>query len=105
MRMRNNPQIDEDKIWVENQKECIHNAINLEFIKQIVGGGASDTRPSHQKSDFNNYHCDDIRGFIEIFASLPEVKEAVMTGEDKAGVKDAYFEIITPLVDHSRDNY
>jgi hypothetical protein len=33
LKMRNNKQMEEDKIWVEDQKECIHNAINLEFIK------------------------------------------------------------------------
>lgn len=41
--------MEEDKIWVEEQGECIHNAINLEFIKQIVGGGATDAKPSANK--------------------------------------------------------
>lgn len=38
--------------------------------------------------------------FIEIFAKLPEVQESILTGEDKCGVKRAYFEFLDPLVDY-----
>ncbi|CAK58383.1 unnamed protein product (macronuclear) [Paramecium tetraurelia] len=91
----NNESLDENQIWVEQQSECIHNAINLEFIKQIVGGAS----PNDQKknSEFSNSHCSDIKQFIENFSSLQEVKDAVISGEDKAGVKNAYFEFIQAL--------
>lgn len=69
-----------------------------------MGGGVSETTQAKKTNDFANYHCDDIRGFIDIFASLPEVKEAVITGEDRAGTKKAYFEFIKPLIDHYMDN-
>lgn len=53
-----------------------------------------------KNSDFENYHCEDIKRFIEIFAQLPEVKEAVITGVDTAGVKKSYFASIEPLIDY-----
>ncbi|CAD8056666.1 unnamed protein product [Paramecium sonneborni] len=101
LRNNNSEALDENQIWVEQQNECIHNAINLEFIKQIVGGAS----PNEQKknSEFQYSHCSDIKQFIENFSSLQEVKEAVISGEDKAGVKNAYFEFIQALANYLKE--
>lgn len=103
MKMRNNATQEEDKIWVEDQKECIHNAINLEFIKQIVGGGATSPNDSKKNSEFSNSHCGDIKAFVDIFAKLPEVRDAVMTGQDRAGVKQAYFEFVKAMAEYLKE--
>ncbi|KAM3135380.1 hypothetical protein pb186bvf_012538 [Paramecium bursaria] len=105
LKYRNNQPQEENKIWLEDCKDCIHNAINLEFIKQIVGGSVAGD--SGKKVEQNKFHCHDIKQFIDIFSGLQEVKDAVITGKDEVGVKSAYFEFIKTMAEYlkSKDQF
>ena len=58
---------EKKKIWLENQSECIHSALNLEFIKALTGE-YDKAKKQHEA------HCNKIMKFTDILCSLPEIQ-------------------------------
>jgi|JI6StandDraft_1071083.scaffolds.fasta_scaffold06097_11 hypothetical protein len=87
---------EKEKIWLEFQNTCIHTTLNLQFIKSLTG------EPDRKKKDEVG-HCATIRKFVDTFSGLPEVRSALITGNDSFGIKSTFYDFVKYCADLARN--
>lgn len=90
------PNLDKDRIWLELQSGCIHTTVNLQFIKSLTGD-------VDKKKKDEVGHCNSIRKFVDTFSSLPELRSALLTGEDRIGIKSTFYDFLRHCIELARN--
>jgi hypothetical protein len=75
-------QEDKQRLWLTDRKNCMHSAINTEFLSLYTG--------EIEKKKVKNLdpHFDCPAKFTDVFCALPEVKEKGMSATDTIGIRD-----------------
>lgn len=79
--MKEIPEDQREKIWLENQKNCVHSRFNLEFVNTLTG--------QVEKGNKKDSNCNNIMKFADVLCSLPEVKNvnSSLKNFQDAGIK------------------
>ena len=78
------------------QGHCYHASSNLQYIKSLTG---------ESRKDEKQCHCPDINRYLDTFSELPEVRGSVITGEDKVGIRNTFFDFINHVVSLIKADY
>ena len=75
-------------IWVENQSDCVHTNLSEERMRILFGKSQSFNLA--RSTLLAPFHSNQIKSFIDIFTSLPELKETLMRQQSSTALKDNY---------------
>ncbi|KAM3132315.1 hypothetical protein pb186bvf_015645 [Paramecium bursaria] len=95
------------KIWLENQGDCVHSMFQTSSLRVLMNCQSSKI---NRQELLTAFHCENIHGFVQIFCSLPEVRDSIFRMnnheqiQDKYGINVAFTELLNALQEYIKDS-